>query len=249
MKSTNPVLRSDAFKVLSTEKVHEGTMTVKGTAIKTLLLLMCTVASSAWIWQEFFTHQNFNKITAYVIGGVVGGFICTIVTIFKKEWSKVTSIAYAIFEGFAIGGISSFLESKYPGIAIQASALTFGTLGIMLVLYINRIIPVTERLKTGIVAATGAIALFYFVSMILSFFGINMGFIHGSGPISIGFSLIVVGIAAFNLLLDFDLIEEGSKQGAPKYMEWYAAFGLIVTLIWLYLEIIRLLAKLRENRR
>ncbi len=170
------------------------------------------------------------------------------VTIFKKEWSPVTAPIYALLEGLLLGGISAMFDQKYPGIAIQAVGLTFGTLFVLLLAYSARIIKVTQKFALGIVAATGGIALFYFAQMILGFFHIPfLSSVNGSGPIGIIFSLVVVAIAALNLVLDFDFIERGVNYGAPKYMEWYGAFGIMVTLIWLYLEILRLLAKSRSR--
>jgi len=171
------------------------------------------------------------------------------VTIFKKEWSPVTAPIYALLEGMALGGISAIINTRYPGIAFQAVSLTFGTLFVMLSLYRSGIIKVTDKFRIGIIAATGGICLFYFASMLLSFFHVNFfGSVWGSGAVGIGFSLVVVAIAALNLVLDFDFVEQGVAYGVPKYMEWYAAFGIMVTLVWLYLEILRLLAKMNSRR-
>jgi uncharacterized YccA/Bax inhibitor family protein len=169
------------------------------------------------------------------------------VTTFKKEWSPVTAPIYALLEGLALGGLSAVIDLRYPGIAIQAVGLTFGTLFVLLLAYRSGLIKVTEKFRMGIVAATGGIMLFYLLQMLLGFFGVQFVSINGSGIVGIGFSLFVVAIAALNLVLDFDFIERGVQYGAPKYMEWYGAFGIIVTLVWLYLEILRLLSKL--NRR
>ncbi|MCP3659972.1 MAG: Bax inhibitor-1/YccA family protein [Bacteroidetes bacterium] len=248
MKSSNPILRSNAFSAQSIGSTHSEKMTVKGTALKGLLLLMLALVSALWTWQKFFISKNPQDIISFMFLGSIGGFIFAIITTFKKEWSPITAPIYAILEGFAIGGISAFFEAQYPGIAIQASSLTFGTFTIMFGLYSSGIIPVTEKLKIGITAAIGGIALIYFVSFIMGLFGSPIGFINNSGPIGIGFSLLVVGVAAFSLLLDFDLIKQAEKQGAPKYMEWYGAFGVMVTLVWLYLEILRLLSKLRDRK-
>jgi uncharacterized YccA/Bax inhibitor family protein len=177
--------------------------------------------------------------------GFIGGLVCALVTVFKKEWSPVTAPAYALLEGLALGAFSSILELRFPGIAIESVSLTFGTLLVLLLAYRSGLIPVTQKLRLGIVAATGAVMLFYLLQFGLGFFGVHFTSINGSGPIGIGFSLIVVGIAALNLVLDFDFIENGVRMGAPKYMEWYGAFGLMVTLVWLYLEILRLLTKIR----
>jgi uncharacterized YccA/Bax inhibitor family protein len=170
------------------------------------------------------------------------------VTIFKKEWSAITAPIYALLEGLVLGGVSAMFEMKWHGIAIQAVSLTFGTLLVMLLAYRSGLIKVTDKLRMGIVAATGGIMLFYLLQMVLGFFHVTaFASVNGSGPLGIGFSLIVVGVAALNLVLDFDLIESGARWNAPKYMEWYSAFALMVTLIWLYLEMLRLLSKFRER--
>jgi uncharacterized YccA/Bax inhibitor family protein len=179
--------------------------------------------------------------------GLIGGFVVALITTFKQAWAPVTAPIYALLEGLVLGGISAFLNAAYPGIAIQAVCLTFGTLLVLLLAYRSGLIPVTAKLRMGIVAATGGICLFYFLQILLGFFGIQFASINGSGIIGIGFSLFVVAIAALNLVLDFDFIERGAAAGAPKYMEWYGAFGIIVTLVWLYLEILRLLSKLRRR--
>jgi len=182
-----------------------------------------------------------------MIGGLFGGFIVALVTIFKKEWSPVTAPVYALLEGLALGGISAMFELRYPGIAIQGVGLTFGTLFVLLLAYQSGIIRATRGFKVGVIAATGGIAVLYLVDMVLRYFNRPVTFIHESGPWGIAFSLFVVIIAALNLVLDFDLIETGVKNGAAKYMEWYGAFALMVTLIWLYLEILRLLGKARRR--
>jgi uncharacterized YccA/Bax inhibitor family protein len=178
---------------------------------------------------------------------MIGGFIVALVTTFKKEWSAVTAPIYALLEGLVLGGLSAVMDLRYPGIAIQAVGLTFGTLFVLLLAYRSGLIPVTQKFRMGIVAATGGIMVFYLLQMLLGFFGFQFTSINGSGPIGIGFSLIVVAVAALNLVLDFDFIERGVQYGAPKYMEWYGAFGIIVTLVWLYLEILRLLSKMRSR--
>tara|TARA_B000000477_G_C5996124_1_gene187007 strand:- start:47 stop:661 length:615 start_codon:yes stop_codon:yes gene_type:complete len=180
--------------------------------------------------------------------GMLGGFILALVTIFKQHLAKYTVPAYAILQGLALGGISKFFETMYPGIVTQAVMLTFGTLGALLLAYVSGLIKPTENFKLGIIAATGGIAFVYLISWILSWFSVSVPLIHSNSNMGILFSIGVVIIAALNLVLDFDFIEEGSEKGAPKYMEWYGAFGLMVTLIWLYLEILRLLAKLSSRR-
>ena len=186
-------------------------------------------------------------VLPWIAGGAIGGLIVAIITVFKKHWSYVTAPIYALLEGLMLGGISAMMEAIYPGIVFQAIALTFGVLFSLLFAYKTRLIKVTENFKLGVAAATGGIFLIYLVSWIAGMFGTGIPYIHESGLIGIGFSLFVVVIAALNLVLDFDFIEKGAENGAPKYMEWYAAFGLMVTLIWLYIEILRLLTKLRRR--
>ena len=242
MRTSNPVLGEKAFGGFA-RQLGEG-MTVQGTVNKTGLLLLCAMASAAWTW-HLAMQQSAVAAVPWLWIGTIGGLVCALVTVFKKEWSAVTAPAYALFEGMALGGISAVLEVRFPGIAIQSVSLTFGTLLVLLLAYRSGLIPVTQNFRLGIVAATGAIMLFYLLQFVLGFFGVHFTAINGSGPIGIGFSLIIVGIAALNLVLDFDFIENGARMGAPKYMEWYGAFGLMVTLVWLYLEILRLLTKLR----
>jgi uncharacterized YccA/Bax inhibitor family protein len=187
------------------------------------------------------------EVSPLMLIGLIGGFICAMVTIFKKEWSAVTAPIYALLEGLFLGGVSALLDLRYPGIAMQAVGLTFGTLFVLLLAYRSGLIHVTQKFRLGVVAATGGIMVFYLLQMLLGFFGMRFTSINGAGPIGIGFSLIVVGVAALNLVLDFDFIEQGVQAGAPKYMEWYGAFGIMVTLVWLYLEILRLLSKMRSR--
>jgi uncharacterized YccA/Bax inhibitor family protein len=240
MRSGNPALKATTFTQapsLGSDKV----MSIQGTVNKTFLLLLITVFSASWVW------DNPARFLPYIWLGVIGGFIVALVTVFKKELSPITSPIYALVEGLVLGAISAIFERGYPGIVIQAVALTFGTLFCLLMAYKSRLIKVTENFKLGVVAATGGIFLIYLVSFIMGFFGKTIPFIHESGLIGIGFSLFVVVIAALNLVLDFDFIEKGAEYGAPKYMEWYGAFALMVTLIWLYLEILRLLSKTRRR--
>jgi uncharacterized YccA/Bax inhibitor family protein len=180
--------------------------------------------------------------------GAIAGFVVAMVLCFKHNWAPVLAPVYAVLEGLFLGGISAMYAARFGGIVFQAVALTFGTLFALLAAYQAGFIRATEKFKLGIFAATGGIALVYFASIILGFFGVHIPGIFGSGMVGIGFSIVVVVIAALNLVLDFDMIEQGARAGAPKYMEWYGAFGLMVTLVWLYLEILRLLSKLKDNR-
>ena len=240
MRTSNPALNERAFK----GQVAIGdAMTLQGTVNKTGLLLLCVVATAAWTWGLAHSEAPAAAIP-WMTGGIVGGFIVALVTIFKKTWSPFTAPLYALLEGLALGGISAVFEKTYHGIAIQAVGLTLGTLFVMLLAYKTGMIRATQGFKIGVIAATGGIAVFYLVEMVLSFFfHFQFAAINGGGRWGIAFSLFVVVIAALNLVLDFDMIETGVRGGAPKYMEWYGAFGLMVTLIWLYLEMLRLLAK------
>ncbi|MFZ1086605.1 MAG: Bax inhibitor-1/YccA family protein [Terracidiphilus sp.] len=252
MKTSNPVLNGKVFENSPIARYggaieETSRMTLTGTVNKTGILLLCAIASAAWTWSQFTQSQDPAAVAPMMIGGLIGGLVVALITMFKKEWSAVTAPIYAFFEGMVLGGISVFMEARFPGIAIQAVSLTFGTLLVLLLAYRSGLIPVTAKLRMGIIAATGGICLFYFLEILLGFFGIQFASINGSGIIGIGFSLFVVAIAALNLVLDFDFIEMGVQVGAPKYMEWYGAFGIIVTLVWLYLEILILLSKLRRR--
>ncbi len=245
MRTSNPALNANAFRG---EGVGVGeAMTLQGTVNKTGVLLICVIATAAWTWNVYIHSQNPSAVMPLLAIGGIGGFIFAMVTIFKKTWAPVTAPIYALLEGLLLGGISAIYDVKFHGIAIQAVSLTFGTLVILLLAYRSGLIPVTQKFRLGVVAATGGIALFYLATIVLGFFGIHFTTINGAGPIGIAFSAFVVVVAALNLVLDFDFIESGVAAGAPKYMEWYGAFGLMVTLIWLYLEILRLLSKLRSR--
>ena len=241
-RSGNPTLSDATFADF--ENVDQKTMTLQGTVNKVGILLALVVLSAAYIRNVYFVTGSPGALMPI---GLFGGMIFALITIFKKNWAMYTAPIYAILEGFFLGGISAIFESQYPGIVIQATGLTFGTLASLLVLYKTGIIKPTENFRLMVVSATMGIALLYVVSFIMSMFGTGIGFIHDNGIFGIGFSLFVVGIAALNLVLDFDFIEEGSEKNAPKYMEWFGAFALMVTLIWLYLEMLRLLAKLRSR--
>ena len=249
-RSGNPALNEKTFSSLAPTAER---MTIQGTVNKTFILLLLILVSATWIWNRFDALEpaqaarSAAEIYPWMLGGMIGGFVMVLITVFKKEWSMVTTPIYALLEGLFLGGISAIFEAQYPGIVIQAIALTFGTMFCLLVAYTSGLIKVTQNFRLGIAAATGGIFLIYLVSFGLSFFGINIPYIHESGLIGIGFSLFVVVIAALNLVLDFDFIENGAERGAPKYMEWYGAFGLMVTLVWLYIEILRLLSKLRSR--
>jgi len=205
-----------------------------------------TLITAVYTWGRFMESRDAATIRGLLLVGVVGGLVVAMITIFRKTAAPYTAPVYALLQGLALGGISATLEVRFPGIVIQAVALTFGTLVCLLAAYRSGLIRATENFKLGVVAATGGIFLLYLVSFVMGFFGRPIGFIHNSGTAGILFSGFVVVIAALNLVLDFDFIESGAEQGAPKYMEWYGAFGLLVTLLWLYLEILRLLSKMRD---
>ena len=243
LRSGNPVLKADTF-TRDVDMAGDNVMTIGGTVNKTALALIILVAAGSWTWKQ---GMDGSSSSGLMIVGGIGGFVVAMITVFKRTWAPYTTPLYAALEGLLLGGLSAMFERSYPGIVSQAVFLTFGTLGALLLAYRSGLIKATENFKLGVVAATGGIGMLYFLSMILGFFGVSIPLIHSNGLFGILFSCFVVVIAALNLVLDFDFIEEGAERGAPKYMEWYAAFGLLVTLIWLYLEILRLLSKLRSR--
>ena len=238
MRSGNPALSAKTFKNAVTTGTEK--MTIGGTVNKTAMSLLLLMATASYTWT--------NPSPALMMFGLFGGLIMAIITIFKKTWAPYTVSGYALLKGLALGGISRFFEMQYPGIVSQAVFLTFGILAALLLAYKSGLIKPTENFKLGVIAATGGIFFLYLISWIMSMFGGSIGFIHNNDTFGILFSLGVVVIASLNLVLDFDFIEEGAEMGAPKYMEWYGAFGLLVTLIWLYLEILRLLVKLYSRK-
>jgi len=254
IKTSNPALGQNTFSSFAQSQYGgslvdaSARMTLSGTVNKTGILLLCAIATAAWTWNQFMQTHDLTVAGPAVMLGALGGFVVAMVTVFKKEWSPVTSPIYALLEGLALGGLSAMFELRYPGIAMEAVALTFGTLFVMLLAYKSGLIKVTQKFRMGVVAATGGIMVFYLLTWLLSFFHITVfASLFGNGLIGIGFSLLVVTIASLNLVLDFDFVEQGVAYGAPKYMEWYAAFGLMVTLVWLYLEMLRLLSKVRSR--
>lgn len=236
----NPLLRNSLTNTQATSFSiqEEGTMTIQGAINKTFLLFGILLITG------YISYQMLNPVL--MIGGAIGGLILVLINVFKKEYSAYIAPAYAAMEGLFVGGISGIYAGFGGGIVIQAISLTLLVLFIMLFIQKTGIIPVTEQFRMGVVMATGAVALLYLISFGLSFFGIHIPYIHEGGTVGILFSLGVIGIAALNLLLDFDNIIKGEQYGAPKYMEWFSAMGLMITLIWLYIEILRLLSKLRD---
>ena len=256
MRTGNPTLNDKTFenfgvyrRDIAGEQSSAGTMTIQGTAQKTLFLLLLAMGTACFTWSKTFSAVEANPGAAmpWAIGGAIVGLIAALAICFKNTWAPTLAPVYALAEGLFLGGVSASFEAGYPGIVIQAVGGTFGTLAGLLLAYQSGLIRATENFKLGIVAATGGICLVYLMSMIGSFFGFPIPYIHAAGPIGIGFSLVVVVIAALNLVLDFDYIEQAAERGAPKYLEWYGAFALMVTLVWLYMEILRLLSKLRSR--
>jgi uncharacterized YccA/Bax inhibitor family protein len=254
IKTSNPALGKNTFNDFAQSQYGgnlvdaSARMSLSGTVNKTGILLLCAVATAAWTWNSFLQTRDPSTVGPAIMIGAFGGLIVAFVTIFKKTWSPVTAPIYALLEGLVLGGLSAIFDLRYPGIAMEAVGLTFGTLFVLLLAYKSGLIKVTQKFRLGVVAATGGIMLFYFLTLLLSFFHISfLSSVYGSGLIGIGFSLFVVAIASLNLVLDFDFVEQGVSQGAPKYMEWYAAFGIMVTLVWLYLEMLRLLSKIRSR--
>ena len=256
MRTGNPALNATTFenfgvyrRDLAGEQAPAGAMTISGTAHKTMFLLLLAIGSACFTWSRTFSGLEANPGAAlpWALGGAVVGLITALAICYRHTWAPALAPVYALAEGLFLGGVSASFEAQYPGIVIQSVGGTFGTLAGLLLAYQSGLIKATENFKLGLVAATGGICLVYLLSMIGGFFGFPIPFIHSAGPIGIGFSLFVVVIAALNLVLDFDFIEQAAERGAPKYLEWYGAFALMVTLVWLYMEILRLLSKLRSR--
>ena len=243
-RSGNPALTSNTFNNAVSDSSGE-TMTLDGTVNKTSISLLLLIFSAYYTYS-----MPIDQSPAFVFPGFIGGFILAIITIFKKQWAPYTVPLYSVLEGLALGGISAIYNSMYTDIVQQAIFLTFGIFCALLFAYKTGFIKATENFKLGVFAGTAGIGIVYLVNFIMSFFGSGLSVmsIENASMMSIGFSLFVVVMASLNLVLDFDFIEHGAEVGAPKYMEWYGAFGLLVTLVWLYLEILRLLAKLQSRR-
>lgn len=249
MRTSNPVLTrlSEAARSAGLTRDAGGVMTRTGAAGKAALLLALVVFSAVFTWNEVARGNVGIVMPAMLVGGL-GGFIVAMVTAFRPQTAPITAPICAVLEGLVLGAISALFERRYPGIALQAVALTFATAGGVFVLYKLNILRATEGFRRVIIGATVGIALFYLVAFILSFFGTGMNFLAGSSTLAIGINVVVAAVAALNLVLDFDLIDEGARMGAPKKLEWFAAFGLLVTLVWLYMELLRLLARLQGRR-
>ncbi len=253
LRTANPAFNARSFggfvgaRAASVASGRSDVMTVQGTVNRTALLLGILFVCAAYPWYRAI-NDGIGAATPFVWVGFIGGIAASLATIFRPTWAPISAPVYAAFEGLALGAISAVYQVRYPGIVLQAVALTAMTLFALLLAYKTRLIRATENFKLGVVAATGGIAMLYLVNIVIRMFGGGgIGFIHESGTYGIAFSVFVVAIAALNLVLDFDFIEQGAEHGAPKYMEWYGAFGLVVTLVWLYLELLRLIAKLQSR--
>ena len=242
MRSSNPAMTDRIFDKAGTAVSGSSTMTINGTINRIGLMLLLLIAAAAYTWNIVMGADPGRAGTLAMIGAI-GGFIMALVTIFRPQSSAITAPIYAILEGLFLGAISAIINARYPGVAFQAVLLTIGTLFTMLFLYRSGRIRATPRFRRGVMMATGAVFFAYLISWIMSFFGMSIGFMHSNGPLGILINLVIIVIAALNLIMDFDFIEKGSQMGAPKYMEWYGAFGLMVTLIWLYIEFLRLLSR------
>ncbi len=248
-RSSNPVLSENIFRRSGIAADRSESMTIRGTVNKIFIMLLLVFLGAAYTW-KFMVAGNVSSLSTYMWIGAIGGFITALVTVFKPAWSPVSAPVYSVLEGLFLGGISAVLNAQpqFHNIVTNAVMLTFGTLFAMLFIYRTGIIKVTNKFRLGVVAATGGIAVAYFISIILGLFGIDTGFLSfGGGSMGIIISLVVIVVAALNLVLDFDFIDNAARAGVPKYMEWYGAFGLIVTLVWLYIEFLRLLARLSSR--
>jgi uncharacterized YccA/Bax inhibitor family protein len=252
MRTANPALQERTFHESAMSSDRAGVMTINGTVAKTGILTALLLAAAGLSWAVIFPNGvgsrtiQFNYAILFLAGGGIGALILSIVLFFSQRLAPALAPVYAVCEGLFLGALSGLVGMQYQGIVLNAALLTAGVLGVMLLLYSTGIIRATEKFKTGVLAATGAVCVVYLASFILRLCGVPIPYIHSAGPIGIGFSAVVIAIAALNLVLDFDMIEEGARYGAPKYMEWYGAYGLIVTLVWLYIEILRMLMKISD---
>jgi uncharacterized YccA/Bax inhibitor family protein len=248
-RTSNPFFGSNTFNKAASVGYAEETMTLRGTMNKTSLVLLFVFASAFFTWRQFFgaaTAENpfagLSAIKVYMLIGGIGGFITAIIASFSPRKAGFFTPIYAIFEGMLLGGLSAMFEAQFPGLVIRAVAITFAVFISMLLIYQQRIIKVTGAFRKGIIGAIFGITIIYLIGWISSLFGAPLAFLSGNGSFALIFSIIVAGISAFSLLLDFDFIEQGARAGAPKYMEWYSVFGLLVSLVWLYINILRVLS-------
>lgn len=245
-KSGNPALTTDTFEGFEALREDTNTMTIQGTVNKIAILGILVFASASLTWSMVFNGVSEQAIMPYAALGFITGLLLAFVIIFKKKWAPILAPVYALAEGLGLGAISAYFELAYPGIIMQAIMLTFGILFSLLLVYRMRWIKVTENFKLMVASATFGIMVVYALTWILGMLGVHMTYLHDNSPLGIGISIFVIIIASMNLVVDFDFIESGEEHRAPKYMEWYGAFGLMVTLVWLYIEILRLLSKLRD---
>ncbi|MSP58633.1 MAG: Bax inhibitor-1/YccA family protein [Flavobacteriaceae bacterium] len=250
---SSPFLSEKTFDISRTES-YEGEMTVGGTINKTLVLFLMMLIPAALLWNRFeapspdnaIGEMTNNGIGSFLWGGMIIGFIVSLVMMFKKSWAPYLAPVYAIAEGVFLGAISLIFNSLYDGIVLNAVGITLLIFAVMLLAYRSGLLRATPMFTKVIVFATMGVGIFYVLTIVLGMFNVE-SFYHGSSPLSIGISALIAGIAAFNLILDFDFIEKQSAQGAPKYMEWFAGVALLITLVWLYLEVLRLLSKLQSR--
>lgn len=250
-QSGNPTLTQKIFdKSISAEAAAQGVMSVRGTMNKFGFMLLMLMGAASYTWNLYQTG-NPGQMQTLMLVGLFGGMIAAFAIIFKPTWAPYIAPAYGLLEGLFIGGISAVMndmfQKSYPGLVMQAVGLTFGVAIAMFLLYNFRVIRATEKFKSMIFSATLGIGIFYLITIVLGWFGVSMPFMYDASPLGIGISLFVVAIAALNLIMDFDMIEKGAEQGAPKFMEWYGAFGLMVTIVWLYIEMLRLLSRFAKK--
>jgi uncharacterized YccA/Bax inhibitor family protein len=247
MRTANPALSAEAF---AHGPASDGRMSIQGTVNKSLFLILLVIAAACFSWRSAYplgwTEGAVPAIPGWYLPVVLAGLVLALIIIFQQETAPVLTPIYAVLEGGALGALSAVFDHRFPGIVLQAVLCTFGVFFALLMAYKSRLIEPTENFKLGVFSATFGIAIVYSIDLILAWFGMRVPFIHDTGPLGIAVSIAVTGVAALNLVVDFDFVEKGAEQGAPKYMEWYGAFGLLVTLVWLYLEILRLLAKIRR---
>ena len=245
-RTGNPILNERTFGSLPRVGLGVEGMTLKGTIDKSFVLLIVLMVAAFWPWSQM-AAGDVEAVSSLTLLGALGGFIAAMIVAFRPTTAPYLAIPYAALEGLFLGGISAMFEQRYHGIAIQAVGLTFGVLGALLIAYRTRLIRVTDQFRAMVVAATFGIMLFYVATLILGFFHFSPQALYAPTPLGIGISLVIVGIAALNVVLAFDLIERGVAGAAPKFMEWYCAFSLMVTLVWLYMEMLRLLALTRQR--
>ena len=246
-KSGNPIFKEDTFRPINFDREGQEVMSLQGTINKTGLLLLFVGVGAVYSWNYALKIETWETLKMYSIGCAIAAFVCAIVLNFKKEWAAYLAPAYSLLQGVSLGIISCLMDYIFPGIALQALTITMAIFGVMLLAYKFKLLQATPMFKKVVIISTIGIGVVYLISIGMRLFGAEMPFLHDNSPIGIGISLFIVVIAALNFILDFHYIEENVKNGAPKNMEWFAAFGLIVTLVWLYIEVLRLLSKLRSN--